>query len=188
MPIAEIDAYLRSHADAGHAEGMRTTAPGVTNIYGVRGPAMNALLKMCKPGSFELIEQLWSTGNYEMRMLAVKLMEGLAKKNPEYAVKLVKKFAKEIDNWAICDTIGMKSLKKLMKPFPETIFALSETWCRSKNMWERRLSMVILWELCKDASHHKRIRAVVEIHRSDKEKYIKKAVVWLDKTLTDHSS
>ena len=185
--LKDIQAYLVENADPAHAEGMGVIAPGAKKVYGVRGPEMNALLKAIKPGSFELIDALWKSGIYEMRMLAVKLLEWQSKNDPERGIATVMRFSPEIDNWAICDTIGMKSLKKLTKKYPERIFALSEQFASSKNMWERRLSMVLLWELCKDKKWHPRIQKIVDQHRGDKEKYIKKAVVWLDKTLDDHS-
>ena len=185
--IKEIIAYLKEHADPSHAEGMKVTAPGAKKIYGVRSPEMNELLKAIKPGSFELVDALWETGVYEARMLAVKLLEWQSKTDPERGIATVIRFSPEIDNWAICDTIGMKSLKKLNKKYPERIMSLSEQFAVSSNMWERRLSMVILWDLCKDKKWHPRIKKIIDMHRGDKEKYIKKGVVWLDKTLSDHA-
>lgn len=185
--VQEILDYLKDHADPAHAAGMQVTAPGAQQIFGVRGPDMNALLKAVKPGSFELIDALWATGVYEARMLAVKLLEWQSKTDPERGIAVVQRFAPEIDNWAICDTIGMKSLKKLNRKYPERIIALAETFAVSPHMWERRLSMVLLWDLCKDKKWHPRIKRIVDMHRGDKEKYMKKGVVWLDKTLQDHS-
>lgn len=185
--LNEIKEYLRKHADRAHAEGMQVIAPGAKKIYGVRGSDMHTLLKAIKPGSFALIDELWDSGIYEARMLAVKLLEWQSKTNPERGIATVMRFAPEINNWAICDTIGMKSLKKLNKKYPERILSLAEQFAMSPNMWERRLSMVILWDLCKDKKWHPRIRKIADMHRGDKEKYLKKAVVWLDKTLRAHA-
>lgn len=185
--VKEIIEYFKEHADPGHAEGMLTIAPGAKKIYGVRSPEMNELLKAIKPGSFELIDALWESGIYEARMLAVKLLEWQSKTDPDRGIATVIRFGPEIDNWAICDTIGMKSLKKLNKKYPERIMALSEQFAGSPLMWERRLSMVLLWDLCKDKKWHPRITKIIDMHRGDKEKYMKKGVVWLDKTLSDHA-
>ncbi len=185
--VRDIIAYFKENADPAHAAGMVITAPGANKIYGVRSPEMNTLLKAIKPGSFELIDALWNTGIYEARMIAVKLLEWQSKTDPERGIATVIRFGPEIDNWAICDTIGMKSLKKLNKKYPERIIALSAQFAQSSLMWERRLSMVLLWDLCKDKKWHPRINQLVDLHRGDKEKYMKKAVVWLDKTLSDHS-
>lgn len=184
--VKEIILYLQEHADPAHAAGMLVTAPGARQIFGVRGPEMNALLKAIKPGSFDLIDALWATEVYEARMLAVKLLEWQSKTDPERGIDTVIRFGPEIDNWAICDTIGMKSLKKLNKKYPERILALSNQFAHSALMWERRLSMVLLWDLCKDKKWHPHIQQIVDLHRSDKEKYMKKGVVWLEKTLHDH--
>ncbi len=184
--LSEIQQTLLENADPDFALKMKTVAPGAKRIYGVRMPVLNEIAKTAKEGGFELIEQLWEAGAYEERMLAAKMLNKVAKKDPEKALALVHKYSFEIDNWALCDTLGMQSLKAINKIRTKEIFKLSETLSKSELMWQRRLSMVLLEDFCKQPNLHPAIQALVTIHKTDKAYYIKKAVVWLEASLGKH--
>jgi 3-methyladenine DNA glycosylase AlkD len=144
---------------------------------------LNEIAKSAKEGGFELIEQLWEAGAYEERMLAAKMLNKVAKKDPDKAIKLVYNYSFEIDNWALCDTLGMQSLKSINKIKTKDIFQLSKTLSKSDLMWQRRLSMVLLEDFCKQPNLHPAIKEIVVLHKNDKEYYIKKAVAWLTASL-----
>ena len=186
MEFNEIREYLMENGSAERAEKMKTVAPGAKKIYGNTMPQLNELAKLIKDGGFELVEALWKGGAYEEKMLAAKLLHHLCKKDPVKAIALVKKYGAGIDNWAVCDTLGMQSLKPINKKYGKEIFALAEELASSANMWERRLSMVLLEDFTKQPALHPRILQMVNKHRSDTEYYIKKAVKWLDAALDKH--
>lgn len=181
--LSDIQQTLLDNAEPAFAEKMKVVAPGAKRIYGVRMPVLNEIAKVAKDGGFELIEQLWEAGAYEERMLAAKTLHKVAKKDPDKAIKLVKKYSLEIDNWALCDTLGMQSLKAINKIRTSAIFDLSKSLSKSKNMWQRRLSMVLLEDFCKQPNLHPAIQEIVDLHKGDKEYYIKKAIVWLEASL-----
>ena len=184
--LSDIQQTLKDNSEADFAEKMKTVAPGAKRIYGVRMPVLNEIAKVAKDGGFELIEQLWEAGAYEERMLAAKTLHKVAKKDPEKAIALVKKYSKAIDNWALCDTLGMQSLKAINKIRSKEIFALANELSSSPVMWQRRLSMVLLEDFCKQPVFHNAIQEMVNKHKGDKEYYIKKAVIWLEASLKKH--
>ena len=184
--LNDIQQTLLDNAEPEFAEKMKTVAPGAKRIYGVRMPVLNEIAKTAKNGGFELIEALWKAGAYEERMLAAKTLNKVAKQDPERAIELVKKYSFEIDNWALCDTLGMQSLKAINKNKTKEIFELSKFLSTSKLMWQRRLSMVLLEDFCKRPELHAKIQLMVDQHKSDKEYYIKKAVIWLEASLQKH--
>lgn len=149
--------------------------------YGVRMPVLNELAKGYKHGGFELAEALWQSGTLEEKMLAAKLLGHIAKKDPKRALQLVAGFSKEIQDWAVCDTLGMQSLKPIVKTHQEEIFALARKFNSSKNLWQRRLSLVLVEWYTRMPELHPQIEALIQPLEKDSEYYVKKAVVWIKK-------
>src|SRR6185295_17021699 len=110
------------------------------------------MAKKYKEGGFELVKELWDSGAFEEKLLAAKLLNVICKKDPLLSLKLVTGFTKDISDWATCDATGMQSLKPVAKKIQKEIFDLSAKLIRSKNPWERRLSLVIIEVFTKDRS------------------------------------
>lgn len=153
--------------------------PNAEKVYGIRMPVLNVIAKKYKEGSFDLVKRLWSAGAFEEKMLAAKMLREVCKKDPELSVKLVASFSKDISDWAVCDTLGMQSLKPVAKKMQKEIFALSLKLVKSKNLWERRLSLVILEVFTKDKTLQPEILKRVKVLKNDEEYYVRKAVVWI---------
>ena len=108
--------------------------PGVDlKIYGVRTPVLNELAKQFKAGGFDLIKELWDAGAFEEKILAVKMLGCIAKKDAARSLQLIQYFAPGIDNWAVCDAMGMQGLKPILKTHQQEIFALAKKYNSSKN-------------------------------------------------------
>lgn len=157
--------------------------PGVAKIYGIRMPVLNELTKKYKEGGFELVKELWESGTFEERILAAKILNKICKNDPELSLKLVSGFSKDISDWAVCDTVGMQSLKPVAKMKQKEIFALSATLLKSNDLWERRLSLVIIEVYTKDKSAHPEILKRVKALENDDEYYVRKAVEWLKRNI-----
>lgn len=157
--------------------------PGSKKIYGVRMPELNLLAKQFKEGGFDLVKELWKAGSLEEKTLALKLMGLIAKKDPELSLKLVQLFAKDIDNWAECDAMGMQALKPVLKTHQKEIFAIAKKYNRSANLWERRLSLVLVEYYTRDKSLLPEIDKLIKPLENDKEYYVKKAVIWIKRNI-----
>jgi 3-methyladenine DNA glycosylase AlkD len=155
--------------------------PGKDKIYGVRMPLINELAGRYKSGGFDLIENLWKAGALEEKLLAVKILGKIAKKDPERALKMVELFAKNIGNWAVCDAIGMQSLKPILKTHDKQIFTLAKKYNRSADFWQRRLSLVLVEWYTRVKEMHAEIKKLVKALEHDDEYYVKKALVWINK-------
>ena len=153
--------------------------PNAQRIYGIRTPVLNVLSKKYKEGGFDLVKDLWRSGAFEEKLLAAKLLNVICKKDPELSLQLVTSFTKDISNWAECDAIGMQSLKPVAKKIQKEIFDLSAKLLKSKNLWERRLSLVIIEVFTKDKSLHPEIMRKVKALENDDEYYVRKAVDWI---------
>lgn len=157
--------------------------PNAEKIYGIRTPVLNAMAKKYKEGGFDLVKELWNSGAFEEKLLAGKLLNVICKKDPLLSLKLVTGFTKDISDWAVCDCIGMQGLKPVAKKIQNEIFDLSGKLIKSKNLWERRLSLVIIEVYTKDRVLQPEIMKRVKTLENDEEYYVRKAVDWIKRNL-----
>lgn len=157
--------------------------PNAQKIYGIRTPVLNQLAKKYKEGGFELVKELWRSGAFEEKLLAAKLLNAICKKDPLLSLELVRSFTKDISDWAVCDTIGMQSLKPIANKIQKETFSLSAKLAKSKHLWERRLSLVIIEVYTKDRTLQPEIMKRVKMLENDDEYYVRKAVEWIKRNL-----
>src|SRR4029077_13397163 len=143
--------------------------------YGVKTPVLNELAKNYKEGSFDLAGELWNSGALEEKMIATKIIEKVGKADPVRVLTLFKQFSKQIDNWAVCDGLGMQFLRGIVKTHKQPIFELSKKLNYSKNPWQRRLSLVMVEWYTRNGTKYKEIKELVKNLENDKEYYVKKA-------------
>lgn len=157
--------------------------PDAEKVYGIRTPVLNVMAKKYKEGGFDLTKELWRSGAFEEKILAAKLLNVICKKDALLSLKLVAGFTKDISDWAVCDAVGMQSLKPVAKKIKKEIFELSAKLIKSKNLWERRLSLVIIEVFTKDKTLHPEIIRRVKMLEDDDEYYVRKAVDWIKRNL-----
>ena len=177
--LKQVQKELKAHSTPEAKAAAMKFVPNAEKIYGIRTPVLNILAKKYKEGGFDLVKELWGSGSFEERLLAAKLLNVICKKDPLLSLKLVAGFSKDISNWAVCDTIGMQSLKPVAKKIQKEIFDLSAKLITSKNLWERRLSLVIIEVFTKDRLLQPEIMKRVKMLENDEEYYVRKAVDWI---------
>ncbi len=180
--ITEIrKVFLQNATNAGKA-GAEKFVPGADDAYGVRLPVINELAKKYKTGGLKLAEELWK-GKYEEKLLAGKIIGHVAKQDPPATLKLIKKLSGNINDWAVCDTLGQQGTKKIAASHTEELFKLSGELIRSKDLWQRRLAIVLIEWHTREKKHHAKIKSLLNKVRNDKEYYVKKAVSWIERNL-----
>jgi 3-methyladenine DNA glycosylase AlkD len=179
--LKEIQALLKAHAKPASLASHQKFVPGMEKAYGVAMPVLNDLAGRFKEHGFGLVTALWQSGALEEKILAGKLLGKIAKKDPVQTLQLVEQFSATIGNWAVCDTLGMQSIKPLVKSHQKEIFALAGRLNQSPNLWQRRLSLVLVEWHTRDQSLHPAINQLVQALENDPEYYVKKAVVWIRK-------
>lgn len=183
--LKEIQGILKTKATPEAKAAYEKFVPGSKEkIYGVRTPVLNELALQFKEGGFALVEELWKAGALEEKLLAVKMLGKIAKKDPKHSLKLTRLFAKNIGNWAVCDTLGMQGLKPIVKTHTEDIFALAWEYNNSTDFWQRRLSLVLVEWYTRVKELHPQIKQLVKNLENDEEYYVKKAIVWINKNFT----
>ena len=181
--LKTIQQELKDHSTPEAKAAALKFVPDAEKVYGVRTPVLNEMAKKYKEGGFELVNELWQSGAFEEKLLAAKMLNLVCKKDPELSIKLVTGFSKDISDWAVCDAVGMQSLKPIAKKFQKEIFDLSARLITSKDPWQKRLSLVIIEVFTKDQSLHPEIKKRIKLLENDSEYYVKKAVVWIRRNL-----
>jgi len=181
--VSSIKQALAAQADEKAKGAVRKFVPRSQHVYGVRLPLLNLIVKEHREGGFDLAEALWNSGAFEEKLIAAKLLGSSCKKNPERALTLAKKFAAQVSDWAVCDTLGMQGVKGIALEKQIELFAWSNKLVKSKSLWERRLGLVLLTHFVKDRNSRTQIEETLDRLRGDKEHYVKKAVEWLQKDL-----
>ena len=179
--IKEIKKILTGKSDKRNQEFFQMMVPGTQKIHGVKTPVLTELAKKYKEGSFELAEELWNSGALEEKIIAIKIMEKVGKTDPMKLLALFRRFSMQIDNWAVCDGLGMQFLRGIVQTHQKQIFELAEKLNHSKDPWHRRLSLVMVEWYTRKGETHKEIKELARNLENDKEYYVKKAVVWINR-------
>ena len=180
--LTEIQNILKSKATSETIASHNKFLPDNSEkIYGVKMPVINELAGKFKAGGFELVQALWKAGALEEKVMAIKMLGKIAKKDPEKSLKLFDQFAKHINNWAVCDALGMQALKPLVNSHQEEIFRMAKGYNRSKDPWQRRLSLVMVEWYTRKKELHPQIKQLIKALEKDEEYYVKKAIVWINR-------
>jgi len=183
MELKEIQKILKSKARKKDRESTIRFVPTAKKVYGVKVEILNHIVKRIKEPNFNLVKKLWKNGAFEERLLAAKILSKISKKNQSKALKLIKQFSRNISDWAVCDILGTQSVREIAKEKPKEIFKLSEELINSKNLWQRRLAIVLLIELNRQGFGKKKIKKLANKVKKDKEYYVKRALIWLKNKL-----
>ncbi|HKB43019.1 MAG TPA: DNA alkylation repair protein [Chitinophagaceae bacterium] len=179
--LKEIQKILRTNANKKNIAFFKKMVPGSQKIYGIKTPELNSIAKQYKLYSFELVNELWESGALEEKIIAIKIMEKMGKNDPDKLLSLFKKFSRTIDNWAVCDGLGMQFLRSIVKTHSQQIFDLAKKLSHSKDPWQRRLSLVMVEWYTRHSEHHTEIKQLVKNLENDDEYYVRKAIVWIKK-------
>ena len=177
--LKEIRQILRANSSESNKMFFEKAVPGKQKMYGVKTPVLNELVRKYKAGSFDLAEELWKAGALEEKIIAIKILEKTGKSNPNRLLRLLKKFSKQIDNWAVCDGLGMQFLRGIVKTHQKEIFGIAHKFNQSTDPWRRRLSLVMVEWYTRNSNLHTEIKELVDRLENDKEYYVKKAVFWI---------
>ena len=178
--LREIQKALSAKGDKKNAVFFQKMVPGKQKVFGVKTPELNLLVQQYKAFSFDLAKELWASGALEEKIIAIKIMEKTGKKDPVKLLALFKQFSKQVDNWAVCDGLGMQFLRGILKTHINEIFALASQYNHSKDPWQRRLSLVMVEWYTRIGERHGEIKKLVKNLANDDEYYVKKAVIWIN--------
>lgn len=162
----------------------------VHEVHGLGTQAQNAISKTGfsfhdkAPDTFRIYDAIFqNTRIFEAKNLAFIYLDRHYKHIPvALQLKLLPKWVKHVDNWAHSDNLS-KFLSRLAE-LPETrepMLKYIERWNGSKNLWERRQSLVALFYYARTRKQHLPYEYVTGLVRNllhDPEYFVQKAVGW----------
>lgn len=173
--MQEITDRLFQMQDIKYKEFHQRLIPNIEpdSVIGVRMPALRAYAKkLVKAGKAEAFFKEVPHRYYDEKTLH-GIMIGLVSKTPGEALKLIDEFLPYVDNWATCDSMPPKILKKDLKLLRKTIMP----WLDSRQTYRVRFAVVAMLQfLLEDefmASDLERLAAI----KTD-EYYINMAIAW----------
>ncbi len=151
-------------------------------------------LSICKKGfsfysehreeSFYTYHEIYKTSScFEVKNLAFIYLEIHYKNIPlKTQLKLLPQWAKYVDNWAHSDTLS-KYITRLVenKDTQQPILSIIKKWNASKNLWERRQSLIGLFYYSRTKKSHVEFGLAKQLLLpllNDKEYFVQKAVGW----------
>jgi hypothetical protein len=175
--VAAIGDGFKTIADPLAVDGIRSVAPGLGPVLGVRLPLMNAAQKAFKRGTrktptsllVDAMDHLLRQETREIRWFGMWNLGRLLPTDPERTWQLLRRAAREADEWISVDTLA--------HPYGEGILQDAHRWSEleqlvySKSRWERRLVGSTI--------------ALVGQLIGDDEPEVQKALSWALRTLAD---
>lgn len=176
MNATEIIRKLELLENPENIAGMARFGIATKKAFGVPSPVLKNLAKDIKKQTenrHELALELWETGIHEARIIAYLIDDA-----KQVSEKQMESWAKDFDNWAICDgTCGHL--------FCKTEFAYQKVfeWSEKDEEFIKRAGIVLIAWLAvhdKKASDEKiaQFLPILEKHANDERNFIKKAVNW----------
>ncbi|MFN8115662.1 MAG: DNA alkylation repair protein [Bacteroidia bacterium] len=133
---------------------------------------------------FSILDNVYRQSNiFEAKNIAFIFLDKNHKHIPHQTqLKVLPKWVKHVDNWAHSDGLS-KYLSKLVEheSTKNEILSILKKWNKSKNLWERRQSLISLFYYSRTKKKHISFDIVKDFITpllTDKEYYVQKAVGW----------
>jgi 3-methyladenine DNA glycosylase AlkD len=165
-------AELFAHTNPENVEGMARFGIVSKNVLGLTTPFIRSLAKIYK-GNHPLAMELWNSGVFEARILAAFIA------NPkQITLPQLNAWAKEFDNWAICDGVCLHFFRKT--PYAHQ---LAQQWSKRKEEYVKRAGFTMMATLAvhdKESGNtvFKNYLTIVKNNSKDERNGVKKAVNW----------
>lgn len=165
----------------------KRTIPNISKIFGVSFPIQDVIaLEISKLGASDpemilnLLKTLWQSSSLEARIITAKILGKVAKKAPEKTLALIKNLLKDIDNWAVCDTLATQGIRGIMPANNDKIFVLALKCIKDRNKWIKRFGVVTTVELAHNKKFEipEKVFDIVKPLMGAEDADIKKAISW----------
>lgn len=164
--------WLERRGTRANREGMARYGIVAKKVFGVSMATMQSLAKEIGR-DHAVSDALWKTGWHDARMLA-SLVGDPAKVTPAQ----MERWAKQFDNWAVCDTATFCLWDRTPHAWPKV-----REWSSRKEEFVKRAAFAMLASLtvhdkAAPDEHYLEGLALIEREATDERNFVKKAVNW----------
>lgn len=169
--------WLERHGSKKNRDGMARYGIVAPKVYGVSMTTMRTLAKNLGK-NHELALALWDTGWHEARILSAFVDEPA-----HVTTRQMDAWARDFDNWAICDTICFHLFDKSPNAWQKI-----ESWTKKKDEFVKRAGFALLAAVAAhdkkapDAAFAKSL-AIIEREAADDRNFVKKGASWALRTI-----
>ena len=170
--VSGILATLERKGTKRNRDGMARYAIVAPKVFGVSVSTLRVMAKQIGR-DHALAATLWASGWYEARMLAT-----LVDDPAQVTRRQMDQWAKQFDNWAICDTACFHLFDRTPHAWSKV-----DTWSRRREEFVKRAAFALIASLgvhdkkAPDAEFLRRL-PVIEAAATDDRNFVKKAVSW----------
>ncbi|WP_440111731.1 DNA alkylation repair protein [Paenibacillus sp. QZ-Y1] len=171
---ADIRTQLLSLAEPGYQKFSAALIPNITNVLGVRLPALRKIAKQLAVGDWRTYLDTADDEYFEEVMLQAMVI-GHVQADLDELLKAIAAFVPKIDNWSVCDSFcaGLKYTKVHSEPMWEFL----QPYLKSEQEYEIRFGVVMLLNFYLDERHIDQVLSVLDQIRHEAY-YVKMAVAW----------
>jgi 3-methyladenine DNA glycosylase AlkD len=148
--VGELECELRAVGDRERAVGAKAYLKSDLEFIGVAAKPLRAVARafladhpeIDRQSLVELVQALWQRPVFELKAVAVALLE----RRPDDLfigdLELVEDLLRRSHTWALVDWLCTKVAAPVVEREPETAAAVLERWSRDPDFWVRRASML----------------------------------------------
>lgn len=189
--VEEILINASLNCDRVKAEKLKKYIGTQLHVHGLKSPHQTEIYKKGfqfytdnSIETFNILSQVYHTSpSFEGKILVFIFLDKKHLLIPKKEqLKILPKYVKAVDNWAISDSLS-KFLNKLVldKETQKEMLTILKEWNTSINPWERRQSLISLFYYSRTSSHHVSFTLTKKLVMnliSDSDYYVQKAVGW----------
>ncbi len=164
------------------------------HVIGISNPEIDTLVRNWKAendmsGRLSIAHDLWSSGVFEARIAAAKLLVQARIKDDGPVWQEIQSWVPEFDGWALADHACKAGERRLLSDPTRLDFV--ENWTKSDHMWSRRAALVMTLPWAKlrhpsasETEIRERILGWAAEYSTDRDWFIQKAIGWWLRTLS----
>ena len=188
-PLArELEAALRAAGDPERAAGAKAYLKSDLEFLGVRAPPLRAVARaflaehpdIDRAALIALVQTLWKRPVYDLKAVAVALLERRTKDLVTGDLDLVEDLLRRSHTWALVDWLCTKVAAPLVEADPGAAAATLKRWSRDEDFWIRRSSLLAqLPALRAGGGNFELFASFAARMVEEKEFFIRKAIGWV---------
>ena len=156
------------------------------SFLGVPLPAMRQLIKtirrppaLDRDALLQLVRTLWGRSVFELRMVAVLLLEAFEPLLRPADIRLLERLIRESKTWAFVDELAIAIIGPLVERAPE-LLAVLDRWSADADFWVRRSALLaLLPPLRRGVGNFERFGRYADQMLDEREFFIRKAIGWV---------
>ncbi len=154
--------YLQSLSDEKYKEFNSRIIPDTPHFFGIRIPALRDIAKKISKGNADEFLSL-EKGDFHEEIIIDGLVRAGRKSSYEQMKEDMVIFSQRIYNWAICDTVSFKGIKKYIPEF----WADKDIFIKSGNPWQVRFGLGVLMNFYLTDEYIDEVLKITENVKSD---------------------